>query len=146
MSDAFKNMLDGYVNFYSTTIADGYTDPPPWTKKTWIVADEEEISDILLIWSGLTAMWHAHDLDDHYNFFNDVVRQWDGSSFSIQDEVWDDRPMMSETNLTVVIDDPETARSMFLFEVERLIEERAKAIEEEQEETEVDLDDEEDDD
>lgn len=55
-------------------------------KKTWIVADEEETSSGMLIWSGLTAMWHAHDLDDHYDFFNDVVRQWDGSSFSIQDD------------------------------------------------------------
>jgi hypothetical protein len=46
MSDPFKDMLDGYVQFYSTTIADGYADPPPWTRKTWIVADEEEISSV----------------------------------------------------------------------------------------------------
>jgi hypothetical protein len=77
-------------------------------------------------------MWHAHDLDDHYDFFNDVVRQWDGSSFSIQDDVVDDRPMISETALTVVIDDPEATRSMFLFEVERLIEECAKTVEQQE--------------
>lgn len=44
--------------------------------------------------------------------------------------------MMSETNLTVVIDDPETARSMFLFEVERLIEEHAKAVEQQKDQEE----------
>ncbi|WP_046861871.1 hypothetical protein [Microvirga massiliensis] len=66
------------MQFWSTTIADSYEDPPPWSKETWIVASEEEISNIMLIWSGLTAMWHAHGLDEHYDFFQDVVKQWEG--------------------------------------------------------------------
>jgi len=110
-----------YAEYSAANIGHQRADPP-WLHRTKIIASGKEISSVILAWSGLQNLWADHKLGGRYNFFNDVVMLCEGLGIDIED--WGESPLKLGSNYTVLIHDPELARSQMAETVYELIEER----------------------
>ncbi len=111
-----------YVDFHPADQDLDGQDPPPWTRKTKIVASKDEVSSILLAWAGLYEVWHEHALGCDRDFLNDVVLLCDGTSIDV--EAQDEPALMPDEHYAILINEPEVARNQMVAAVEELIAQR----------------------
>ena len=83
-------------------------------------ADDGEIGDELLDWSGLSELWHERGLAGEYDFLRDVVEHC--SSIDISTEQWGgDAPGLSGVWYTVSTKDADKLRAEMQSRVQQLI-------------------------
>jgi hypothetical protein len=82
-------------------------------------ADDGEIGDELLDWSGLSKLWNEQGLAGDYDFFRDVAEHC--ASIDISTEQWGgDAPGLSGVWYTVSTRDPDQLRSEMMTRVQQL--------------------------
>ena len=83
-------------------------------------ADDGEIGDELLDWSGLSELWHERGLAGEYDFLRDVAEHC--ASIDISTEQWGgDAPGLSGVWYTVSTKVPDQLRSEMRSRVQQLI-------------------------
>jgi len=82
-------------------------------------ADDGEIGDELLDWSGLSELWHERGLAGECDFLRDVAEHC--ASIDISTEQWGgDAPGLSGVWYTVSTRDPDQLRGEMLSRVQQL--------------------------